>query len=457
MPQKWKPLQAAVKIKKMRRTLYLLLLLSSYSFSQRIEGTFNNLKNSEVVLSGYEGMEEKELARATADAGGHFTLNYPAGYVGAALLQPKGAGGVIVLLNHENFTMQWENLQDFSTLAFTGSPENEAFAKGIRLNQETEQKLAGLQYLQPLYKNQPAQSAWLQSEISAQEPAFNSYIASLPKGSYAGQYLKLRKFLGDMQLTQTRYKELSRVQQHEEVFKKIDFVNPELWHSGLLKEILTGYYELLGNYNDEKLITAHAMEANTVWLKSLEKEPAKLQEVADFCFTMLEKKNLTKASEQIALAMLGKNNCQLSSKQSDLFEQYRRLALGNKAPDISLNNKGPLKNLKNRYKLVVFGASWCPNCQNDYPSLLGKYKKLKEKRDLEIVYVSIDTDKAAFESYYKEAPFIMLFDGKGWEGKAVKDYHVFATPTYFLLDKELKILAKPKNPEEAERWLMSNE
>lgn len=407
-----------------------------------------------MVLSGYEGTAEKELAKTVTDGEGHFTLTYPAGYVGAALLHPKGSGSVIVLLNHENFTMQWENLKDFSTLAFTGSPENDAFAKGIRLNEETEQKLAGLQYLQPLYSNQQVQAKWLQSEINAQRLVFDSYISSLPNRSYAGEYLTLRKFLGDMQMTQSRYKELSRVQQHEEVFKKIDFSNPALWHSGLLKEILTGYYELLGIYNDEKVITEHCLASNKVWLKSLEKTPAKLQEVAEFCFTLLEKKNLTKASEQIALAMLNSNNCQLSSKQSNLFEQYRKLALGKTAPDIHLK-KGTLKSLNNRYKLVVFGASWCPNCQNDYPSLLGKYKKLKEAYDLEIVYVSIDTDKTAFESYYKEAPFLMYFDGKGWETHGAKDYHVFATPTYFLLDKELKILAKPKTPEEVEHWLIN--
>ena len=115
-----------------------------------------------------------------------------------------------------------------------------------------------------------------------------------------------------------------------------------------------------------------------------------------------------------------------------------------------------LKNLKNNYKLVAFGASWCPNCQNDYPSLIGMYKKLKEKHDLEVVYVSIDTDKKVFEEYYKEAPFITFCDTKGWETQAAKDYHVFATPTYILLDKELKILSKIQSPEHLEAWLQAN-
>ncbi|PWN57944.1 TlpA family protein disulfide reductase [Chryseobacterium viscerum] len=439
----------------MNKILYLLLFISSYSFSQKIEGRFKNLKNNEIVLSGYDGTKEKELVKATTDNDGRFMLNYPPNYIGAAMLQTKGIGSVIVLLNHENFTMQWENPQDFNTLTFTGSPENNAFAQGISINQETEQKLTGLKYLRPLYKNQTEKLKWLEDEIKIQDLVFENYFHSLSNQCYAGEYLKLRKLLVDMHLTQTRYKELSRVKEHEETFEKIDFTNVALWYSGLLKEILTDYYQLLENYKDEKIITEHCIESNNVWLKSLEKEASKLQEIAEFCFTMLEKKNLTKASEHIALAILNKKNCQLTDKQSNLFEQYRNLALGKIAPNINLKNKSTLKDLKNKYKLVVFGASWCPNCQNDYPSLSGKYKKLKETHDLETIYVSIDTEKVAFENYYKEAPFKMYFDGKGWDTQAAKDYHVFATPTYFLLDKEMKIIAKPKNPEELEGWLMN--
>jgi hypothetical protein len=44
--------------------------------------------------------------------------------------------------------MQWDSLED-SSLKFTGSPENEAFAQGMRLYQQTEGKRVGLHYLLP--------------------------------------------------------------------------------------------------------------------------------------------------------------------------------------------------------------------------------------------------------------------------------------------------------------------
>lgn len=450
----------------MKKTVLLVLLLTVQVQAQSIEGSFKNLKNNEITLKGYEGLDEKEIGKTSTDSLGNFKINYPAAYRGTALLQIKAGSNLIVLLNHEKFKMQWENRQDFNSLSFSNSPENDSFAEGIKVNQDTEQKLAGLKYLLPLYEKNEANESWLKTEINQQEKSFENFIATLPKASYVKSYLKLRKFLGDMQLTQERYKELNRVAQHEIAFTKIDFGSDALWHSGLLKEILSGYYQVLDLYQNEDSIAKHSIEANKVWLEALEKQPTKQQEVAEYCFTLLEKKGLVKASEQIALAMLNKDHCQLTDKQTDLFEQYRNLAIGKTAPNIEFSSfKGmsggravpqkSLKDLKNAYKLVVFGASWCPNCQTDYPSLIGKYKNLKEEQDLEIVYLSIDTDKTAFESFYKEAPFITFCDTKGWKTQAAKDYHVFATPTYFLMDKDLKILAKVQSPEHLEEWFKS--
>ena len=106
---------------------------------------------------------------------------------------------------------------------------------------------------------------------------------------------------------------------------------------------------------------------------------------------------------------------------------------------------------------MAFRASWwCPNCQTDYPKLNQSYKNLKDTYGLEIVYISIDTDKNAFETYYKDALFITHCDTQGWETQAAKDYHIFATPTYILLDKNLKIVAKINTPEHLEAWLQAH-
>jgi thiol-disulfide isomerase/thioredoxin len=438
----------------MKNIVIILLLLTIKVNAQTIQGAFPQLKNNEIVLKGYDGFIETALAQTTSDSLGNFTLNYPKNYTGAAMLQPKGANGLIVLLNQENFQMQWNDLQDFKTLQFTNSQENEAFAQVIALNQETEPKLSGLKYLLPQYQKQPKAYKWLQKEIKNQENRFPTFIKKLPVNSYASYYLQIRKLITDFPQTANRY--IERMPQHEIDFANINFNEDKLWTSGLLAELCNGFYQLMESHLDLEKVTEHCNLATDAWIKSLASNPTKQQAVAEHCFKWLEKRSLFGAAEHLAKTMLNQTNCQIDEKRTNLFEQYRKMAVGNTAPDINLTTFQKLSNLTNKYKLVVFGASWCPNCQTDYPSLIGKYRKLKESHNLEIVYISIDTDITAFQDYYKETPFITFCDGKGWETQAAKDYHVFATPSYFLLDKDLKIIAKLQSPEHLEAWLQAN-
>lgn len=65
--------------------------------------------------------------------------------------------------------------------------------------------------------------------------------------------------------------------------------------------------------------------------------------------------------------------------------------------------------------------------------------------DIEVFAVSIDSLKLSWEErvLMDNYPWINTFSGAGWDGKAPKDYNVYATPTLFLLDREHKIIAKP--------------
>ena len=441
----------------MKETILLFLLIIQGLSAQTIKGTFPQAKNNEIILSGFNGFATKDLAKTTTDSLGNFVLHYPPAYVGAVLLYIKNTASVIVLLNKENFEMQWEDVKDFNTLQFSNSTENDAFATGIAINQEAESKLNGLKFLLPQYEKLPNQQKWLQEEIAHQEQQFSNYLNQIPQESYTKEYLKIRKLITDFPLTANRY--IERMPQHEKDFNAMHFNDDKLYTSGLVKELLEGYFLLMESHIEPQEMYVHINTSTDAIVKSLATNAIFQQEVAQHLFNYFEKRSLQPAAEHLALQMLNQSNCELSEKSTNLFEQYRKLAVGKTAPNINFENiekrekNKDLKKLKRNYKLVVFGASWCPNCQTDYTKLKEKYPTLKEKYDLEMVYISIDTDKAAFDAYYKDAPFSTYCDAKGWETQAAKDYHVFATPTYILVDKDLKILAKLNNPEHLEAWL----
>jgi thiol-disulfide isomerase/thioredoxin len=443
----------------MRQTVLLIgLLCAGMAQAQlpTLKGCIPQLKNNELTLSGYDGFREKELGKAQCDSVGRFALSYPASYTGAAMLQAKGVQGVVLLLNRETFGLQWDNVQDVNSLKFTGSPENEAFAKGIAVNGEAEQKLAGLRYLLPKYDKNSAQHRWLQAEIAAQEKHFQGFINKLPAGNYASKYLKLRKFVADMFAASNR-RDTTGLAQIEARFAQIAFADEALWHSGLAVDLFTGFYQLLEGYGDETTISAKTNRATDVWVKALTNDAAKQQEMAEYCFKQLEKHNRIKSAEYLALAMLNGSGCQLDEKRTALFDQYRKMAEGHTAPDITLPDGKKLSELGHKYKLVAFGASWCPDCQRDYPSLVGSYKRIKAERDIECVYVSLDTDTAAYRAFFREAPFITICDTKGWSSPAVKEYCVVATPTIYLLDEKLRIVKRIMNPQQLENYMQSVE
>ena len=436
----------------MKNYIIVLLFIVNQVFAQEtytIQGHFPKFPNSRYELKGYEGLEQKTLSQSESKEDGKFTLTYPKEYKGVAQLWMNGAYQVLLFLNKEDITLHWEDLTNRDNLQ-TNSKEYEAFLGGMKTFQDSEAKLAGLHYLIPLYaKDSLKQQVFIQ-ELDTVAYAFPKYIKSLPEQRFVRQYLLARGLIEQMPKTVETYK--WRAPAHIAEFMAVDV--KALEHSGLYKELLQGYTNLV-----ERFPTIE--ETNTILNTAIDKvigdlkdNPTLQEEVGQMWFTYLESHSLSRPAEHLATLML-KDNHSLNEKSINLFEQYRKMAVGKTAPDIELNDK-KLSQVKNKYKLVVFGASWCPNCQADYPKLKEKYESLKKKYDLEMVYISIDTDKSAFENYYKDAPFITYCDTKGWNTQAAKDYYVMATPTYILLDKELKILSKIQSPEHLEAWLQAN-
>jgi peroxiredoxin len=440
----------------MKKICILFLLVTHGLFAQTIKGSFPQLQKSEILLLGFNGFETKELAKTTTDSLGNFELQYPKAFVGAALLEIKNTASVIILLNQENFKMQWDDVKDFNNLQFSNSPENDAFATGITVNQAAESKLNGLKFLLPQYEKLPKQQQWLQEEISNQEQQFNTYLNQLPKDSYAKQYLKIRKLITDFPQTANRY--IERMPEHEKDFNALNFNDEKLYTSGLVKELLEGYFQLMESHTEPKEMYVHINTSTDAIVKSLAKNAVFQQEVAQHLFNYFEKRSLQPAAENIALQMLNQTNCQLSEKSTNLFELYRKLAVGKTAPNIIFENNDQrvknlnLKKLKSTHKLVVFGASWCPSCQTEALELSKHYDTWKTK-NVDVIYISIDTDKAAFETAYKNTPWQTFCDYKGWDTQAAKDYYISGTPSYFLLDENNTILLRPNNVDHANAWI----
>jgi thiol-disulfide isomerase/thioredoxin len=443
----------------------LLFFIVNVSYAQKrsfIKGIFPQAINKEIIVKGYTMAGDSLLAKGVTDATGTFSIAYPTSYVGAATLEIKDTKRVILLLNHENFEMQWNDLEEFKTLKFKNSPENDAFANGVAIAQRAESILSGLNFLKPIYEQEavssPKKTQWISSEIDFQKRQFPEFLKALPNNSYSSYYLKARKLLQDMQITNSKF--IERLSEHEQEFNSMDFKAKSLLHSGLYKELLEGYFTIMENNGDIENVYFHINNSVDLLLKSLEKNPELKQEVAEYLFRHFEKRSLNKAAEHLALAMLNNQSCTLDSKLEALFEQYRKMAMGRTTVDIVFKNTTKplltLNSIASKYKLVVFGASWCEKCQVDIPKLKSYYENWNSKYNLEIVFVSLDTEKEKYNGFVKDFPWTSSCELMGWESKAAIDYCVFGTPTMYLLDRKNTILLKPISEKQIQAWLEIN-
>ena len=104
------------------------------------------------------------------------------------------------------------------------------------------------------------------------------------------------------------------------------------------------------------------------------------------------------------------------------------------------------------YTLVVFGASWCPKCKEEIPEIAKHYQEWKNS-GLEVVFVSLDENELSFINFAASFPFISLCDYQKWNSPIAQNYHVFGTPTMYLLDNTQKIILRPNSVKAMNAWV----
>ena len=137
----------------------------------------------------------------------------------------------------------------------------------------------------------------------------------------------------------------------------------------------------------------------------------------------------------------------LFAQEQDLDLQYATELLkpGTPAPDFTLTdingNSVSLRDFQGRKVVLVFWASWCPDCRAEVPDL--KYMQTKaDPRKVAFVAVSFDRTKEAWESYVKENGMtgVQLFEtAPRKESEVNAAYHVKWIPSLYLIDEQGKV------------------
>jgi len=132
-----------------------------------------------------------------------------------------------------------------------------------------------------------------------------------------------------------------------------------------------------------------------------------------------------------------------------------KVVVGAIAPEIVWEEENTTKKLSelNTHKnyVVVFWSTGCSHCKKQMPEM---YQLISTKKDIQVIAVALEKNAKEWKKV------IPNFEGwhhvlgeKKWENETARSYDVTGTPTYFVLDANKVILAKPENFRDLEKAL----
>ncbi len=453
-----------------KNSIFIFFLLIAFQAgAQSIKGTFPDLAKKQVKLIGYNGFQTYGIDSTQINENGKFILEYSPGDYGMGHLGLKDKKPFIVVLSGKAIELKGEAFSSPETVEILKGKENQLFGKYASEHPRREQVLSAWTYLEKIYSRdtlfaiheKPLNA--IEQEKRRIKKEDSAFLAGLEPHTYVSWYLPVRKLVNSVStIAQYRTEEIPDA---IAAFRKMDYTDPRLYKSGLLKNVIESHFWLIENSGRsldsvyiEMKVSIDSMTEN------LASDEKKLNEITEYLFKYLEKRSLFPASEYLALKLLNEASCTINTDLASQLESYRAMKKGNTAPDFTFKEdcltpgyapgKAPnkLSEINSKYTVVVFGAGWCPQCREELSKIARLYKKW-EKYSVEVVFVSLDENKAAFKNFAGDFPFISTCDYKKWESPKVKAYHVFATPTLYLLNSKREIILRPNSAKHMDSWV----
>lgn len=308
-------------------------------------------------------------------------------------------------------------------------------------------------------EQQTAQKANTFNQLQMERDRFILHTSENNKKLLVSRYVSIfREPLRDGYLSPPERKEFYQ----KEYFRHIDFSHESLIHSAVLTDKIFDY---LVTYNQRDFTKEQREEA---YIKAVDAVMGQLEPfipgsrnnnpvyefILNYLVTGFERLNMDRILTYMAENYAG-NLCQTDEKTTlERKLEFQNMKPGDVVPDFTLDNlRGEPVTLSHVLKtknLLLFWASWCPHCSEMLPQLK-IWRRQFQANELEIIAISLDTSKADWQQTVRETrfdEFYNLSDLKEWDGEVVKNYNIYATPTMFVIDNNLRILAKPNSMSE---------
>lgn len=444
----------------LKNLLVALLFISLGVQSQNsITGTVSPKNDlvTRVILYQLKGTKQVYISNSTI-ANDQFKIEIPKG-TSAGMYRlsytPEIFGFVDFLFDQEDISMKFNPLNASNSVQFLTSEENKTYANYLLETWKVQQKLDSLQIVFFGLKDKK------QDEITIDlyEKTLRDYVniqnqyEEKTEGKLANHFIKATRKYFAPALFVSPQEYLNSVKQH--YFDFINFEDDVLKSSTFFGEKAIEYVFYLNVSDDFQVQNALYKNAiNEVMQKLGGNNEVKSDILISLIHAFEQFENMAMAGFMIEdfYSKLPANF--IDEALVDEMQSKIKLAIGNKAPEITWEENGVQKklselNVANNF-ILVFWSTTCSHCLQEIPKL---YEFSIGNKSIHVVAVALEDNYKDYAQFTKKlATWTNILGLKKWENKMAIEYKINSTPTYFILDKDKKIIEKPLNFEDVKAY-----
>ena len=438
------------------KKIALLFLFASQAFwaQYSIKGTIDpNHDYSWILLYKMENGDQTYVDNAdVVDGAFEFTIDEDgASGIYRAYYQIENNLYVEFIYNKEEVNFTFDPQNPAGSILFSHSEENSIYQEYYRT---VSRKQKAIDSIQGLYFN--SQDAEGDRDL---EKAYGEEVGQLnsaqerfeemSKGMMANHIIRASTQHNPDKPFKDPEAYMSEIKDH--FFDSLDIRDTVLSHSSFINDRLRDYVLYLNqgsNPEVRNLMQKEAIENATAWVGDDPETLSRFEET-------LLREYLYAQNAAMASFVLEEHYLKLPSDLQDeqLIRKVKgelKTAIGVRAPDFSWESGAKKQNLYELqgtdYYIVLFFSSGCPHCQMEVPRF---HDFISGIENIKVVTVGLEDEVKSWEEMTQNYPeFINVLDLDKWSSQKVKDYGVTAIPSYFVLDSEKVILAKPEDFEE---------
>jgi len=366
-----------------------------------------------------------------------------------AFYDMDNGGYLDFLYNKESISVTFNPNLPEQTAHFSISEENKIYQSYLNAISLQQSKIDSIQMT---YFNIEDKKPLIQKNYTKQlEKLYKlqDYFEKESEGKLAQEFIKITEKHNSPKLLETPEAFLESLEAH--FFDYIDFDNKVLLNSSVFIDKAIEYIFYINSSEDSKIHKAlREKSINDVMEKVGKNHLVKSEILSSLLYAFAGQEEL-----EMVDFIKEKYYDLLPAEYKDAkfiadIDRMLSVAIGRVAPEITWEEGGKTMRLsdlnEDKKYIITFWSTTCSHCLKEIPEL---YNFTKELDSVKVIAVALEEDKFGFDHHTEMMDkWINVLGLNKWENEIARSYEIHSTPSYFVLDKEKKILSKPEQLED---------